>query len=74
MLKRFHVVDSQGQLQSGANAFIALWASLPGWHWLARLAVIPCVRSLMEVSYRGFLRIRTGLQGLVRRHSKKKNA
>ncbi|MBE0511188.1 MAG: DUF393 domain-containing protein [Chromatiales bacterium] len=73
LLKRFHVIDSQGQLQSGANAFIALWASLPGWRWLARLAAIPGVRPLMEVSYRGFLRIRPGLQSLVRRYSKEKN-
>lgn len=35
LLARFHVRGSDGQLLSGAQAFLALWAALPGWPWSA---------------------------------------
>lgn len=35
LLARFHVRSRDGQLLSGAQAFLALWAALPGWRWLA---------------------------------------
>ena len=35
LLARFHVRGRHGQLLSGAQAFLALWAALPGWRWLA---------------------------------------
>ena len=31
LLARFHVQGRDGQLLSGAQAFLALWAALPGW-------------------------------------------
>ena len=37
LLARFHVRGRDGELLSGARAFLALWAALPGWRWLARL-------------------------------------
>lgn len=33
LLARFHVRGRDGQLHSGARAFLLLWATLPGWHW-----------------------------------------
>lgn len=62
LLARFHVRDSDGQLLSGAQAFIALWAELPGWRWLARVGRLPGVAWLMERVYRLFLRMRPMLQ------------
>jgi 3-demethoxyubiquinol 3-hydroxylase len=38
LLARFHVRDADGRLLSGAQAFLALWDTLPGWRWLARPA------------------------------------
>ena len=36
LLARFHVRSRDGELLSGAQAFLALWAALPGWRWLAQ--------------------------------------
>lgn len=66
-MARLHVRDARGQVLSGAAAFVALWACLPGWRHLARLARLPGVLWLMEGSYRGFLRLRPGLQALAKR-------
>ncbi len=62
LLARFHVQHPDGRLESGAYAFIALWERLPYWRWLARLGRLPGVAALMEVAYRGFLRIRPTIQ------------
>lgn len=66
-LARFHVVAADGRVLSGAEAFVALWAALPGWRWAAALARWPGVTPLMEVAYRGFLHLRPGLQRWARR-------
>ena len=62
LLARFHVRHADGRLASGAAAFVALWARLPGWRWLAVLARLPGVTWAMEVAYRGFLRWRPAMQ------------
>ena len=62
LLARFHVRHSDGRLESGAHAFIALWERLPYWRWIARVARLPGVAGLMEIAYRGFLRIRPRIQ------------
>lgn len=64
-LARFHVRRPGGQLLSGAAAFVALWQTMPGWRWLGRLGTLPGVTPLLELMYRGFLRIRPGIQRLV---------
>jgi predicted DCC family thiol-disulfide oxidoreductase YuxK len=58
-LARMHVRDAEGRMVSGAAAFAALWRSLPGWAWLGRVASWPVVLPVLEVGYRGFLRVRT---------------
>lgn len=65
-LRRFHVQRADGHMLSGAAAFVALWAALPGWRWLARAASLPGATPLLEVVYRGFLRVRPGLQAVAR--------
>lgn len=66
LLARFHVQHADGRIESGARAFIALWERLPYWRWLARLGRLPGMVSLMEIAYRGFLRVRPVLQRWVR--------
>lgn len=62
LLARFHVRQADGRLLSGAPAFLALWATLPGWRWLALLGRAPGVAWAMERAYRLFLRARPTLQ------------
>ncbi len=62
LLARFHVRDGSGQLFSGAHAFLALWAALPGWRWLARVGRLPGAAWLIERGDRLFLCWRPTLQ------------
>ena len=62
LLARFHVRGRDGTLLSGARAFLALWAALPGWRWLALLGRLPGAAWVMEHTYRLFLRWRPTLQ------------
>lgn len=62
LLARFHVRGRDGQLLSGAQAFLALWAALPGWRWLALAGRLPGAAWVMERGYRLFLRWRPMLQ------------
>ena len=63
-LARFHVQRADGQVLSGAAAFVALWATLPGWRYLAMLARLPGVTPMLELVYCAFLRIRPQMQGI----------
>lgn len=62
LLARFHVRGRDGALLSGAQAFLALWAALPGWRWLALAGRVPGAAWVMERGYRLFLRCRPMLQ------------
>jgi predicted DCC family thiol-disulfide oxidoreductase YuxK len=62
LMARFHVRAADGQLLSGAQAFLALWATLPGWRWLTLAGRLPGAAWAMERVYRLFLRARPALQ------------
>ena len=62
LLARFHVRRADGELVSGAAAFLALWSALPGWRWLALLGRVPGAVWVLERVYRLFLRGRPSLQ------------
>ncbi len=66
LMARFHVQREDGSLLSGAEAFLALWARLPGWRWLAFLGRLPGAAWLMERAYVGFLRVRPAMQRAAR--------
>jgi ubiquinone biosynthesis monooxygenase Coq7 len=66
LMERFHVQHADGGLDSGARAFVALWARLPGWRWLARVARVPGITPVLELGYRGFLPLRPWLQRVAR--------
>jgi predicted DCC family thiol-disulfide oxidoreductase YuxK len=54
----FHLRDESGRVLSGLDAFIALWARVPGFGFVARLAALPPMRLLLGFGYRAFLRVR----------------
>lgn len=65
-LARFHVQQADGKVLSGAAAFVALWATLPGWRYLALAARLPGATPALELVYRAFLRIRPHMQGIAK--------
>jgi len=50
-MRRFHVVDPEGMLRSGAEAFIVVWQQLPGWRWLARAVRALRLTPVLEWGY-----------------------
>ncbi|MCX7310310.1 MAG: hypothetical protein NTV56_00935, partial [Alphaproteobacteria bacterium] len=57
----FHVRRSDGQLVSGAAAFVSIWSQLLRWRWAARIAELLGAMALLEGGYRLFLPARPTL-------------
>lgn len=53
-LMSLHVVDSEGRIFKGVDAFVRLWRVLPGWKWLAKLVALPPVLGVFKVAYAYF--------------------
>ncbi len=60
---RFHVMSPEGELTSGAAAFAEVWRQVPGWGLAARMARVPGVLPVLELAYRGFLKVRPLMVG-----------
>lgn len=61
LLARFHAQEN-GRLYDGAAAFAAMWRAIPILRPFGLLARNRTVLAMLEVAYRGFLRIRPRLQ------------
>ena len=57
-MARLHVLDRQGELRSGVDAFTVIWDELPGWRWLAKLVRALRLIGPMEWGYGIWLRRR----------------
>ncbi|MDP5208473.1 DUF393 domain-containing protein [Microbulbifer sp. 2205BS26-8] len=54
--ERLHLVDTEGRLRVGYEAFIAIWENSPGEQWKARVSRIPGLRWCLNKAYNGFAR------------------
>ncbi len=52
--ERLHVVDEQGHLQVGFNAFLTIWRNSPSESWKARIFSLPLIKPLCGVAYNLF--------------------
>ncbi len=50
-----HVRRADGTLALKVDAFVEIWQQLPRYHWLARLAVRPTLRAILNLGYRAFV-------------------
>lgn len=57
-LRRFHLRKADGELVSGALAFAELWALLPRFAVIGRIARLPGIWHVLEAGYRVFLVVR----------------
>jgi predicted DCC family thiol-disulfide oxidoreductase YuxK len=56
--REMHVRRSDGTLAVGVDAFIAVWETLPRYHWLAKIARLQAPHWVLGVGYQLFVRIR----------------
>lgn len=68
-MARFHVVDRDGKLASGGQAFAQLWMTLPGFAWIGKIVQVQPLAWILERAYRAFLVFRPGLQRLIARRT-----
>lgn len=52
--ERLHVVDENGKLQVGFNAFLAIWRNSPNETWIAKLFELPLLKQLSHFAYNAF--------------------
>lgn len=50
-MRRFHVVDANGRVRSGADAFTVVWAELPGWQIVGRVVRALRLHAPLEWAY-----------------------
>ncbi len=55
--ERLHVVDENGQLQVGFDAFLAIWRNSPSEVWKSKILGLPIIKQLCRVSYNIFAAI-----------------
>lgn len=65
-MQRMHVQKPDGQIVSGARAFLVMWGALPRYRWVARALSVPPMPTILEGLYRAFLIVRPALQRLAR--------
>lgn len=54
--ERLHVVDDNGDVWAGIDAFIVLWENTPADRWKARLLRFPIVYPVSSIAYNLFAR------------------
>ncbi|MDG1858113.1 MAG: DUF393 domain-containing protein [Emcibacteraceae bacterium] len=50
-LKNIHVINSEGKVYRGVDAFILIWRHIPGWRWFAKVVKLPLIYHLCRALY-----------------------
>ena len=66
LMARFHARLPSGETVSGARAFTEAWSQIPQFVWLRPLGRFAPTRELLNLLYRGFLKVRPTLQRRLR--------
>lgn len=69
-LERMHAIDGDGNLHTGAGAFVAMWACLPYFCHVARFAKIPGIPQVLEFGYTYWSKLRLLITGRSQTHAK----
>lgn len=65
LMQRFHIQTKDGEILSGAKAFVALWYQMPGWKILAKICDNRIILPIAEYSYTKFLKFRPKIKQIV---------
>ena len=57
-MSSLHVLDKEGHMQTGVQAFLAIWSTLPYYRVLAKLIKTLRIAPVLEWLYKGFARWR----------------
>ena len=57
-LKLMHVVDHQGKIHIGVDAFILMWQNMSQWTFVAKIASLPVFYNIAVLLYRVFAKWR----------------
>ena len=52
--ERLHVIDGNGKLKIGLEAFEVIWQHSPGERWKAKLISLPIVKPILDKTYNIF--------------------
>lgn len=52
--ERLHVVDEQGQIHIGFDAFLVIWQHAPNERWKAKLLGLPIIKQFGRLAYNLF--------------------
>jgi hypothetical protein len=61
-----HARRKDGSLATRVDAFIEIWKVLPKYRFLAKIAVLPVVKSILEMGYSCFAALRPFLPRLAK--------
>ncbi len=55
--EQLHLIDENGQVQVGIDAFEVLWRNSPKEHWKAKIIAFPVIKQIARLGYYVFARL-----------------
>ncbi len=54
--EQLHIIDENGQIKVGIDAFEVLWRNSPREHWKAKIIALPIINQIIKIGYFIFAR------------------